>query len=72
MRIRLFTAKKEAVAEYDVPDFNEYPQTIVWGIRLFIREEEYTGKGEKFEYVYLESTFNYCIVDGAPMTVKIS
>ena len=71
MRIKLFTAKKEFVAEYEIPGFSSHPETVVWGYRVFVREEEYTGEGEKFEYVYMESVFNYCIVDYPPVVVRI-
>jgi hypothetical protein len=40
MLVRLYTAAGGFVVAAELPDFNEYPQVIFWGTRVFWRPEE--------------------------------
>ncbi len=35
MKVRLETAKGEFVTDGDMPPFNELPEVVMWGVRLF-------------------------------------
>lgn len=57
MKVRLMTSSMELVATGTVPPFNQYPDVLIWGTRLFTFHHEDTGVG-----VYREA-FAFYLMD---------
>lgn len=54
MTVKLFSADNVFVTALDLPPFNEPPQVLIWGVRVFMRV------GAVGAWSYIE-VFAYCV-----------
>lgn len=67
MKVKLQTSAGDLVAEKEIPDFNEAPDVLIWGDRVFMRDDGHGDNTFNIELtaqlvaVYSEA-FSYLIV----------